>query len=163
MVHETCSLSTAVSLPSKRLVLLQWVEHILRHHLLSAPCENDFSCPRSCSCLHARDPRYVFDGYCGTSPKSRKNVRIITELAWQHHFAKNMFIRPASEAELVDFKPDYTIINACKVTNEDYKVGDRRLLDHVTCGVLRVTAISLGAGACVQVPPGSTRGPRHRL
>lgn len=68
------------------------------------------------------DHRYVFDGYCGTSPKSRKNVRIITELAWQHHFCKNMFIRPESEAEVADFKPDFTVINACKVVNDDYKV-----------------------------------------
>lgn len=66
--------------------------------------------------------RYVFDGYCGTSPKSRKNVRIITELAWQHHFCKNMFIRPDSEAETAGFQPDFTIINACKVVNDDYKV-----------------------------------------
>lgn len=65
--------------------------------------------------------RYVFDGYCGTSPKSRKNIRIITELAWQHHFAKNMFIRPASKAETAGFEPDFTIINACKVVNADYK------------------------------------------
>ncbi|CAN0162722.1 unnamed protein product [Pylaiella littoralis] len=67
------------------------------------------------------DKMYVFDGYCGTSPKSRKNVRIITELAWQHHFCKNMFIRPDSEAETAGFQPDFTIINACKVVNDDYK------------------------------------------
>nr|AIT70078.1 phosphoenolpyruvate carboxykinase [Ishige okamurae] len=67
------------------------------------------------------DSMYVFDGYCGTSPKSRKNVRIITELAWQHHFAKNMFIRPDSEKEVENFNPDFTIINACKVLNKDYK------------------------------------------
>ena len=69
-----------------------------------------------------RGAKVRFDGYCGTSPKSRKNVRIITELAWQHHFAKNMFIRPESEAEVADFVPDFTIINACKVVNDDYKV-----------------------------------------
>jgi hypothetical protein len=34
-----------------------------------------------------------------------------------------MFIRPKSEAEVDDFVPDFTIINACKVTNPDYKVG----------------------------------------
>nr|AIT70089.1 phosphoenolpyruvate carboxykinase [Sargassum horneri] len=67
------------------------------------------------------DKMYVFDGYCGTSPKSRKNVRIITELAWQHHFAKNMFIRPETEEEVANFVPDFTIINACKIVNEDYK------------------------------------------
>ncbi|CAM9379318.1 unnamed protein product [Ascophyllum nodosum] len=67
------------------------------------------------------DKMYVFDGYCGTSPKSRKNVRIITELAWQHHFAKNMFIRPKNDEEVADFDPEFTIINACKVVNPDYK------------------------------------------
>ncbi|KAG5178334.1 phosphoenolpyruvate carboxykinase [Tribonema minus] len=64
---------------------------------------------------------YVFDGFCGTNPKSRKAVRIITELAWQHHFVTNMFIRPTSPEEIKDFKPDFTIINACKVTNPDWK------------------------------------------
>lgn len=75
--------------------------------------------------------RYVFDGYCGTSPKSRKNVRIITELAWQHHFCKNMFIRPDTEAETEGFEPDFTIINACKVVNDDYKVILRVYFTHV--------------------------------
>jgi ATP-dependent phosphoenolpyruvate carboxykinase len=64
---------------------------------------------------------YVFDGYCGANPTSRRNVRIVTELAWQHHFCKNMFIRPKSLEEVKGFKPDYTIINACKVTNDDYE------------------------------------------
>lgn len=54
-------------------------------------------------------------------------MRIITELAWQHHFAKNMFIRPDTEAETEGFEPDFTIINACKVVNDDYKV---RLFAH---------------------------------
>lgn len=33
-----------------------------------------------------------------------------------------MFIRPESEEEVADFAPDFTIINACKVVNDDYKV-----------------------------------------
>jgi ATP-dependent phosphoenolpyruvate carboxykinase len=64
---------------------------------------------------------YVFDGYCGASEHSRKKVRIITELAWQHHFVTNMFIRPETKKEVENFKPDFTIINACKVTNKDFK------------------------------------------
>mmetsp|Transcript_12917 Transcript_12917/g.14960 ORF Transcript_12917/g.14960 Transcript_12917/m.14960 type:complete len:564 (+) Transcript_12917:161-1852(+) len=64
---------------------------------------------------------YIFDGYCGANPVSRKDVRIITSLAWQHHFVKNMFIRPKTKEEVADFKPQYTIINACKVVDEDYK------------------------------------------
>lgn len=42
------------------------------------------------------DDIYVFDGYCGANPSSRKNVRFVTELAWQHHFVTNMFIRPGT-------------------------------------------------------------------
>ncbi|CAM9462688.1 unnamed protein product [Chrysoparadoxa australica] len=67
------------------------------------------------------DQVYVFDGFCGANPASRKKVRIITELAWQHHFVKNMFIRAETEEEVKDFEPDFTIINACKVTNPRYK------------------------------------------
>ncbi|KAF1327824.1 Phosphoenolpyruvate carboxykinase, partial [Globisporangium splendens] len=64
---------------------------------------------------------YVFDGYAGANPNSRKKVRIITELAWQHHFVTNMFLRPETKEEIENFEPDFTIVNACKVTNEDYK------------------------------------------
>ncbi|TYZ62659.1 hypothetical protein PybrP1_002838 [[Pythium] brassicae (nom. inval.)] len=64
---------------------------------------------------------YVFDGYAGANPNSRKKVRIITELAWQHHFVTNMFLRPETKEEIANFEPDFTIVNACKVTNEDYK------------------------------------------
>ncbi|KAF4046582.1 Phosphoenolpyruvate carboxykinase [Phytophthora infestans] len=64
---------------------------------------------------------YVFDGYAGANPASRKKVRFITELAWQHHFVTNMFLRPQTKEEITDFKPDFTIVNACKVTNKNYK------------------------------------------
>jgi ATP-dependent phosphoenolpyruvate carboxykinase len=64
---------------------------------------------------------YVFDGYAGANPASRKKVRFITELAWQHHFVTNMFLRPETKEEIENFEPDFTIVNACKVTNEDYK------------------------------------------
>lgn len=64
---------------------------------------------------------YVFDGYCGYSLSSRKKVRFVTEIAWQHHFVSNMFIRPESEDEIKNFVPDFTIINACRVTNPDWK------------------------------------------
>jgi ATP-dependent phosphoenolpyruvate carboxykinase len=67
------------------------------------------------------DKMYVFDGYCGANPKSRKKVRFITELAWQHHFVTNMFLRPETEAEIADFEPDFTIINGCKVQLDDYE------------------------------------------
>lgn len=75
---------------------------------------------------HNVDEAYVFDGYCGASPNTHKKVRFITELAWQHHFVTNMFIRPdLSKPEVAKdldhFTPDFTIINACKVVNKDWK------------------------------------------
>lgn len=70
---------------------------------------------------NSAEKMYVFDGFCGANPASRKKVRIVTELAWQHHFVKNMFIRPTTKEEVENFEPDFTVINACKVTNEDYK------------------------------------------
>ncbi len=63
---------------------------------------------------------YVIDAYAGASKASRRNVRFISELAWQAHFVKNMFIRP-NEKELEGFKPDFTVFNACKTVDEKWK------------------------------------------
>ncbi|MCJ7764442.1 MAG: phosphoenolpyruvate carboxykinase (ATP), partial [Thiovulaceae bacterium] len=63
---------------------------------------------------------YVMDLFTGSSPASKRNVRFISEIAWQAHFVKNMFIRP-TESELDGFAPDFTVINACKATNSRYK------------------------------------------
>jgi len=63
---------------------------------------------------------YVTDVYAGASPASKRSVRFISEIAWQAHFVKNMFIRP-TEAELERFEPDFTVYNACKTVNEKYK------------------------------------------
>lgn len=63
---------------------------------------------------------YIQDVYCGSSLASRKSVRFVTEVAWQAHFVKNMFIRPREE-ELENFKPDFIVYNACKCVNDEYK------------------------------------------
>ena len=63
---------------------------------------------------------YVTDAYVGASPSSRRSIRMISEIAWQAHFVKNMFIRP-SEEELENFLPDFTLYNACQVTNKKWK------------------------------------------
>ena len=62
---------------------------------------------------------FVIDGFCGANPETRMSVRLITEVAWQAHFFKNMFIRPTDE-ELKSFTPDWTILNACKATCADF-------------------------------------------
>ncbi len=62
---------------------------------------------------------YVMDGFCGANKDTRLAVRLVTEVAWMAHFFKNMFIRP-TEAELKNFQPDWTILNACKATCADF-------------------------------------------
>ncbi|RUO37673.1 phosphoenolpyruvate carboxykinase (ATP) [Aliidiomarina shirensis] len=62
---------------------------------------------------------FVVDTYCGANPDTRLAVRFITEVAWQAHFVKNMFIRPSDE-ELKTFVPDFVVMNGAKCTNPDF-------------------------------------------
>ncbi|MGF1715163.1 phosphoenolpyruvate carboxykinase (ATP) [Photobacterium chitinilyticum] len=66
---------------------------------------------------------FVIDGYCGTNPDTRLCIRVITEVAWQAHFVKNMFIRP-SEDELETFEPDFVVMNGAKCTNQKWEEHD---------------------------------------
>ncbi len=63
---------------------------------------------------------YVQDGFAGTNPDTRLRIRVITEVAWQAHFVKNMFIRPTEE-DLKDFEPDFVMLNACRTTDPKWK------------------------------------------
>jgi phosphoenolpyruvate carboxykinase (ATP) len=36
--------------------------------------------------FNTRETVYVFDGYCGASPATRKKIRFVHEMAWQQHF-----------------------------------------------------------------------------
>ncbi|OBU24762.1 phosphoenolpyruvate carboxykinase (ATP) [Photobacterium aquimaris] len=63
---------------------------------------------------------FVIDGYCGANPDTRLCIRVITEVAWQAHFVKNMFIRP-TDAELENFEPDFVIMNGSKCTNPKWQ------------------------------------------
>ena len=63
---------------------------------------------------------YIFDGIAGADPDYAIKVRMIAKKAWQAHFVHNMFIRPRSN-ELEGFEPDFTIINASDVFNENFK------------------------------------------
>ena len=58
---------------------------------------------------------FVQDCYAGADPTYRLPVRIVTENAWHNLFARNMFIQPA-DAELEDFAPQFTVIQAPSVT-----------------------------------------------
>ena len=62
----------------------------------------------------------MIDGYCGANPDTRLSIRVITEVAWQAHFVKNMFLRP-SEEELATFEPDFVVMNGAKCTNQKWE------------------------------------------
>lgn len=64
---------------------------------------------------------YVIDAFCGANEHTRLKIRFITEVAWQAHFVKNMFIRPTDE-ELNNYgEPDFVVLNASKAKVENYK------------------------------------------
>ena len=64
---------------------------------------------------------FVVDTYCGANENTRLKVRFITEVAWQAHFVKNMFIRPTVEELEFYGEPDFVVMNASKTEFADYK------------------------------------------
>ncbi len=52
---------------------------------------------------------YVQDVYAGADPEHRLKTRVITELAWQSLFARNMLLRPET-SELEQFTADFTVV-----------------------------------------------------
>ena len=65
---------------------------------------------RLCDYLAGKDA-FVQDCFVGADPRHRLAIRIVNEYAWHSLFARNMFI-PASDAELIRHRPEFTVINA---------------------------------------------------
>lgn len=63
---------------------------------------------------------FVVDAFCGANEDTRLAVRFVTEVAWQAHFVKNMFIRPSDE-ELEGFTPDFVVMNGAKCINPNWQ------------------------------------------
>ena len=63
---------------------------------------------------------FVVDAYCGANKDTRLAVRFVMQVAWQTHFVTNMFIRPTAQ-ELLDFEPDFIVMNGAKASNPNYK------------------------------------------
>jgi phosphoenolpyruvate carboxykinase (ATP) len=61
--------------------------------------------------LQGRDV-FIQDCFAGADPDYRMPLRVITELAWHSHFARNMFIAPQSREEYRRHVPEFTIICA---------------------------------------------------
>jgi phosphoenolpyruvate carboxykinase (ATP) len=59
--------------------------------------------------LQGRDV-FVQDCYAGADPAYRMPIRLVTELAWHSHFARNMFILPQTNEEYRRHIPDFTVL-----------------------------------------------------
>jgi len=59
--------------------------------------------------LQGRDV-FVQDCYAGADPNYRLPIRIITELAWHAHFARNMFLLPETNDTYRRHVPEFTVI-----------------------------------------------------
>lgn len=55
---------------------------------------------------------FIMDGYAGADPRYRLPIRVISTLAWQSLFARNMFIRELDPKKLENFEPGFTVIAA---------------------------------------------------
>ncbi len=67
---------------------------------------------------------YVQDAFVGADPRYRRSVRAYTETAWASIFVDNLFIRPSQE-ELIDFVPNFTIIDAPSFKADPERDGTR--------------------------------------
>jgi phosphoenolpyruvate carboxykinase (ATP) len=63
---------------------------------------------------------FITDGIVGASENSSRNIRFISEMAWQSHFVKNMFIRPTIK-QLENFIPEFTVFNGCGTANYKWR------------------------------------------
>lgn len=73
--------------------------------------EENFNKIRERMAAYVKDKAlYVQDLFVGADPEYRLAVRVYTETAWANLFARNLFIRP-TEAELADYKPDFTVVD----------------------------------------------------
>ena len=61
---------------------------------------------------------YIFEGYAGADIDYRLPIRVVAKKAWQYMFCRNMFINRKYNSN--SFKPEFTIINASDVCNEDF-------------------------------------------
>lgn len=94
--------------------------------------------------MNTREDCYVFDGYCGASPDTRKKIRFIHEMAWQQHFVSNMFIRPETKEEIEGFEPDFTVINCCSQVDNDWVKHNLHSETAVVFNVEKKTAVIFG-------------------
>jgi phosphoenolpyruvate carboxykinase (ATP) len=67
---------------------------------------------------------FVQEVFVGADERFRRSVRAYTESAWASIFCRNLFIRP-KPADLADFVPNFTIINAPSLKFDPERDGSR--------------------------------------
>ena len=87
---------------------------------------------------------YVRDAYACADESYRLNIRVINELPWSNMFAYNMFLRPNKE-ELLDFEPEWTIVNAPNFM-ADAKIDGTRQHNFAILDFTRKVALIGGTG-----------------
>ena len=79
---------------------------------------------RACFHLGLREHLFVMDLFCGTDPKYRLPIRVISEAAYHAIFARNMFVRPTQE-ELLEHEPEWTVMAAPTLVADPHKDGTK--------------------------------------
>ena len=74
--------------------------------------------------LAARETLFVQDLFGGSQPEHRVKVRVVTELAWHSLFIRTLLVRPKA-ADLVEFMPEYTIIDLPSFAADPERHGTR--------------------------------------
>lgn len=95
---------------------------------------------------------YVRDVYACADERYRTKIRVITELPWSNLFVHNMFLRP-SEEELVDFEPDWVVLNAPGF-KADPSVDQTRQENFAILNFTRQMAIVGGTGYTGEIKKG---------
>ena len=68
---------------------------------------------------------FVRDSYACADENYKIKIRVVNEFPWSNMFAHNMFLRPTEE-ELVDFSPEWTVVNAPGFTANPEVDGTRQ-------------------------------------
>ena len=96
---------------------------------------------------------FVFDGFAGADKKHSLPIRVIAKKSWQAHFSNNMFIRP-NKKDLEIFSPEFTILNASDVFNEDFQNYGMNSKTFIIFNLKEKIAIIGGTEYCGEIKKG---------
>jgi len=104
------------------------------------------------------DEFYVFDGYAGANEGSRRCIRFLGFNPAQHHFVRNMFIRPdesvLSKTGIEGWEADFTVINGCEISNDNWEKHGLNSEVFVALSVEKKVQIIGGTSYCGEMKKG---------